>query len=147
MSRVDPSGLSRILSYIKSWVTSALSSKANNSHSHTKSQITDFPSIPSKTSDLTNDSGFLTSHQSLSGYVPTSVGAVITGSSIARTTDTGNLNICGGTSYENGAFIALRGKNSTITDQKGVAIISANNGSSSCSLELSPSGIATLGGG
>lgn len=29
------------------------------------------PTIPSKTSDLTNDSGFLTSHQSLSGYLQT----------------------------------------------------------------------------
>ena len=43
--------------------------KASSSHTHTKSQITDFPTIPSKTSDLTNDSGFLTSHQSLSNYV------------------------------------------------------------------------------
>ena len=42
------------------------------SHNHTKSQITDFPTIPSKTSDLTNDSGFLTSHQSLTGYLQTS---------------------------------------------------------------------------
>ena len=31
------------------------------SHTHTKSEITDFPTIPSKTSDLTNDSGFITS--------------------------------------------------------------------------------------
>lgn len=45
---------------------------AESSHNHTKSQITDFPTIPSKTSDLQNDSGFLTSHQSLSGYLQTS---------------------------------------------------------------------------
>ena len=31
------------------------------SHTHTKSEITDFPTIPSKTSDLTNDSDFITS--------------------------------------------------------------------------------------
>ena len=37
-----------------------------------KEQIVDFPIIPSKTSDLTNDSGFLTSHQSLANYVTTS---------------------------------------------------------------------------
>ena len=30
-----------------------------SSHTHTKSQITDFPTIPSKTSDLTNDSNFI----------------------------------------------------------------------------------------
>lgn len=39
----------------------ALDAKAASSHTHTKSQITDFPSIPTKTSDLTNDSGFITS--------------------------------------------------------------------------------------
>ncbi len=49
-----------------------LSGKANNSHTHTKSQITDFPTIPSKTSDLQNDSGFLTSHQDISGKEDTS---------------------------------------------------------------------------
>jgi len=38
-------------------------------HNHTKSEITDFPTIPSKTSDLTNDSGFLTSHQDITGKV------------------------------------------------------------------------------
>lgn len=31
------------------------------SHTHTKSQITDFPNIPSKTSQLTNDAGFISS--------------------------------------------------------------------------------------
>ena len=36
-------------------VATALNGKANTTHNHTKSQITDFPDIPSKTSDLTND--------------------------------------------------------------------------------------------
>lgn len=36
-------------------ITGALNGKANSSHTHTKSEITDFPSIPSKTSDLVND--------------------------------------------------------------------------------------------
>lgn len=36
-------------------ITGALNGKANSSHTHTKSEITDFPSIPSKTSDLFND--------------------------------------------------------------------------------------------
>ena len=61
MARLDPTGVSRILSYIKTWVTTALGGKANSSHSHTKSQITDFPTIPSSTSQLTNDSGYITS--------------------------------------------------------------------------------------
>ena len=53
--------------YTESEVDTALNGKANSSHTHTKSQITDFPSIPSKTSELTNDSGFLTSHQDITG--------------------------------------------------------------------------------
>ena len=61
MARLDPTGVSRILSYIKNWVTTALGGKANSSHNHTKSQITDFPTIPSKVSQLTNDSGYITS--------------------------------------------------------------------------------------
>lgn len=74
MARLDPTGVSRILSYIKTWVTTALGGKANSSHSHTKSQITDFPTIPSSTSQLTNDSGYITSSGSCNyansaGYV------------------------------------------------------------------------------
>ena len=43
------------------------SSFTPSSHNHTASDITDFPSIPTKTSDLTNDSGYLTSHQDITG--------------------------------------------------------------------------------
>lgn len=42
-------------------LANALAGKADASHTHTKSEITDFPTIPSKVSDLTNDSGFITS--------------------------------------------------------------------------------------
>ena len=45
-----------------------------SSHSHSKSDITDFPAIPTKTSELNNDSGFLTSHQDLSNYVQKETG-------------------------------------------------------------------------
>lgn len=40
-----------------------------SSHNHSKSDITDFPTIPTKTSELNNDSGFLTSHQDITGKV------------------------------------------------------------------------------
>lgn len=74
-------------------ITGKPSSFTPTSHTHTKSQITDFPSIPSKISDLTNDSDFiektstsglvkndgtidtntyLTQHQDISGKVNTS---------------------------------------------------------------------------
>ena len=139
MSNLNPRGLTRVLNYIKTWVTGLLNDKANSSHSHTTSQITDFPAygntagticqgndsrlsdartptshthtksqitdfptiptvnnatlkiqkngtdvktftanastdvtcnitVPTKVSELSNDSGFLTSHQSLSNY-------------------------------------------------------------------------------
>ena len=42
-------------------VKDTIDTKANSTHTHTVSQVTDFPSIPSKVSDLTNDSGFITS--------------------------------------------------------------------------------------
>ena len=47
MSRLGPTGLTQLLTDIKTWVLSK---------------------IPTKTSQLTNDSNFLTSHQSLSNY-------------------------------------------------------------------------------
>ena len=42
-------------------MNTALSTKANDSHVHNYNDLTNKPTIPSKTSDLTNDSGFLTS--------------------------------------------------------------------------------------
>ena len=41
-------------------VVAALNEKAGSIHMHVASDITDFPTIPTKTSQLTNDSGFLT---------------------------------------------------------------------------------------
>lgn len=95
--------------YTENEIDVLLSGKSNINHNHIKSEITDFPNIPSsstdlsdgsdlikkssinglvkndgtidtntyattssiptKTSDLTNDSGFLTSHQSLTNYI------------------------------------------------------------------------------
>lgn len=58
---------------VKNFITSVISGKADadsladvaTSGSYT--DLTNKPSIPSKTSDLTNDSGFLTAHQDISG--------------------------------------------------------------------------------
>ena len=47
MSNLNPGGLIRVLNYIKTWVTGLLNGKANSSHTHTKSQITDFPAYGS----------------------------------------------------------------------------------------------------
>ena len=48
-------------------LTTALNNKANKSHTHTSSQITDL-TIPTKVSDLQNDSGFI-DETALDGYV------------------------------------------------------------------------------
>ena len=60
---------------IKSYVDSGLNGKANTSHNHTVSDVTDFPSIPSKTSDLTNDSGFINGNAGGVFYGTCSTGA------------------------------------------------------------------------
>lgn len=54
MKGVNQTGLARLLKNIKA-------NFAQIAHTHTRSDITDFPTIPTKTSDLTNDSGFITS--------------------------------------------------------------------------------------
>lgn len=46
--------------YTKSETDSLLNNKAASSHTHTTSDISNFPTIPTKTSDLTNDNGFIT---------------------------------------------------------------------------------------
>ena len=58
---------------VKNFITSVISGKADTDSladvatSGSYTDLTNKPSIPSKTSDLTNDSGFLTTHQDISG--------------------------------------------------------------------------------
>lgn len=51
--------------YAKGETDTLLEGKANSVHNHVVSDITDFPTIPTKTSQLINDSGFLTSSNGL----------------------------------------------------------------------------------
>lgn len=51
--------------YTKLETDTLLEGKANSVHSHVVSDITDFPTIPTKTSQLINDSGFLTGSNGL----------------------------------------------------------------------------------
>ena len=46
--------------YTKLETDTLLEGKANSVHNHVVSDITDFPTIPTKVSDLTNDSGYIT---------------------------------------------------------------------------------------
>lgn len=57
----------------KSEILTQLNVKANTSDVYTKAEVNGLiPTVPTKTSDLTNDSGFLTSHQDISGKENTS---------------------------------------------------------------------------
>ena len=100
--------------------------------------------IPSKTSQLTNDSGFLTSHQSLSGYVPRSGGAVMTAQVLGKTKNDDEFRLDGGTDWNNCASLCLRGKNK-LTDA-GSMLMNVSNGSTAKQMLLYPSGTWTWTG-
>ena len=129
--------------YTKSEVDTLLNGKSDTSHTHTKSQITDFPTIPSKTSDLTNDSGFLTSHQDLSGYVPKSGGAVISGTELCRSDNTNRLSLRGGTDTNGGASITVYGKDSSEVANKGVIFLGCYDGDNNSVMRIYPDGRLT----
>ena len=58
--------LNTLINEIKTYVSRITTEKADKTHKHTKSEITDFPTIPTKTSDLVNDSGFATANDNTS---------------------------------------------------------------------------------
>ena len=102
------------------------------------------PTIPTKVSDLTNDSGFLTSHQDLSGYVPRSGGAVMTGG-LGNAVDNDEFYIMGATNTQSGAVISLSGKDRPGT-YSGIVFLHPNKGSVSKSMILYPDGTWTWEG-
>ena len=73
--------------YSKSETDSLLNGKASSSHTHTKSQITDFPTIPTDTNQLTNGAGFITSSGSCS--YANSAGSATTAATVYATADEG----------------------------------------------------------
>ena len=129
--------------YSKSEVDTLLTGKADTGHTHIKSQITDFPTIPTKTSDLTNDSGFLTSHQDLSGYIPITGGAVMTGGVLGRTINNSSLTLSGSTGWSYGASVSVYGKDSA--DNSGVCFIRAYDGIHANDVTFYPIGTILFG--
>ena len=179
--------------YPKSEVDTLLNGKSDTSHTHTKSQITDFPTlatvatsgsysdlsnkptiptvnnatltiqkngsnvatftsnadsnvtanitVPTKTSDLTNDSGFLTSHQDLSGYIPKAGGVVFTGQYYARNVNDDFLWFMGGSAWNAGANLRLYGKDSEINSGTIELTCRKSNGDGVL-LRLAPDGTA-----
>jgi hypothetical protein len=137
-------GLAEVWANIKNYVTAQVLGKSNTGHTHTKSEITDFPTIPTKTSDLTNDSGFLTSHQDLSGYVPISGGRVMTGDLLASST-TNSLGF--GYGWGNGGTIYTYSPTHSTAEWQGtIRLEPLKTTSNFKTMQLAPSGTWTWSG-
>lgn len=113
---LNGTGLSEVWTNTKNYISAQLLGKSDVGHTHSASDITsglatvatsgnyndlsNKPTIPSKTSDLTNDSGFITSDNT---KIPLAGSNQISGDLIPATTDAYDL---GGTSYQwNNAYI------------------------------------------
>ena len=104
------------------------------------------PTIPTKTSDLTNDSGFLTSHQDLSGYVPRSGGVVMEGAGLYKTRTDSQFELGGGTCWHNGSTILLAGEDYSYEGANGRIYFHATTGTNNNDMLLYPSGTWTWSG-
>ena len=139
------------LVYSKSEADTLLSSKASSSHTHTKSEITDFPtiptvnnatltiqkngttvnsftanassnvtaniSVPTKTSQLTNDSGFITSSSNITG-----TSAAANKLTTARSISAGDLEFQGSANFDGSGNIKLN-----ITQHRSMVTIGNTN--------------------
>lgn len=105
----------KYLSGAKSNIQAQLDAKSDFSGSY--NDLADKPTIPTKTSDLTNDSGFLTSHQSLANYYnKTEVNSLLDGKANASHTHS---------QYLTSADIANKADKSEIPDISGKADFSS----------------------
>ena len=78
--------------------------------------------------------------------VPRSGGAVLSGQTYARNNDNNKLEICGGSSINTGAYIALHGKGYSDASYAGSVYILANNDSNNKQMLLYPDGTWTWDG-
>ena len=178
---LNGTGLSEVWTNIKNYIASQLLGKSDVGHTHSASDITsglstvatsgsyndlsNKPTIPSKTSDLTNDSGFITSDNT---KIPLAGSNQISGDLIPSTDKTVNLGSgsyhfregCFGNIYSVGLFgdpyigidinytiganLILRGKDRP--NETGIFWLVADNGSNSSRLMGSPDGTLTWNG-
>ena len=110
------------------------------------SDVTCNITVPTKTSDLTNDSGFLTSHQDLSGYIPRSGGPVMDGPGLYRTRTDSQFEIGGGPSWGVGATILVAGKDYSYEGSNGRIFFHSSDGTNQNEMRLYPSGAWTWSG-
>ena len=76
--------------------------------------------------------------------IPRSGGAVMTGNSLGRTTNDSAFVISGGQTYDDGAFLTLKGKFASA--QTGIAILAVNDGSDYRDMRWHPGGTWTWTG-
>ena len=76
--------------------------------------------------------------------VPRSGGAVLAATKLARASDDGDLDVCGGTGYTHGSYMSLRGKYSP--SGGGTAEIGLNDSTQSKMMNFNPSGTWTWNG-
>ena len=98
--------------------------------------------IPTNTSDLANDSGFITADYA----VPRSGGAVMTGTNISRVDDTNAFEICGGRAAALGGRVIAYGKDSSPDVTKGAVVFNTHNGENSYFMWLFSDGTWTWQG-
>ena len=85
MSNLNPGGLTRVLNYLKTWVTGLLNDKANSSHSHTTSQITDFPTNYVTTDTTQTIAGTKTFNSQIKGTIDKSKDYYLSDNTLAST--------------------------------------------------------------
>mgnify|MGYP002514826452 CR=1 FL=1 len=78
--------------------------------------------------------------------VPRSGGAVLTGGNLSRIDNTGNLDICGGTGFTDGASIALRGKYTNVPNEYGYMLMHVEDSTENSTMILCPNGTWTWDG-
>ena len=91
---------------------------------------------------MTNDSGFLTSHQDLSGYIPKSGGQVLTGTEYLRTVNDSKLVFSSGTSSSNGGVLDIYGKDHA--SYPGWVSLKAQDSSYYSQMTMRPDGVFTF---
>lgn len=107
---------------------------ASLTHTHTKSEITDFPTIPTKTSQLTNDSGFKTTDNNTTYSLSKSGDTItLTGSDGSSTsvTDSDTTYGAAGTSFglvKSGGDVTITDGVITVTDDSHAHIIANVDG-------------------
>lgn len=131
---LDEQGMGRFLSNLKNLFSL-------KSHSHTKNDITDFPTIPTKVSQLTNDKNFTSNIGTITGIKMNGVskgtsgvvdlGTVVTGGSQTTTsTADGGSNVF---TFSNGSTITVKNGTKGSTGATGSPGVAGKNGSNGVS--------------